>query len=812
MDISEDWLRQYANPAIDSEALSAALTMAGLEVESNRPVAPPFAGVVVGRVADVRRHPNADRLTVCRVDVGTGGLRTIVCGAPNVAEGIKVPCALPGTRLPGDVLIQVTTMRGVESHGMLCSARELGLSDEHSGLLLLADDAQVGRDIREALDLDDHVLSIKLTPNRADCLSVVGIAREVAAITGAPLALPAIEPVVATISDRLRVSVEAPDLCGRFSGRVVRNVDARAPTPQWMQQRLLRGGQRPISALVDISNYVMLELGRPSHVFDLDKVRGSLTVRWGRTGESVKLLNGQTVDVDGEVGVIADESGVEALAGVMGGDATAVSLDTRNIYIEAAFWWPDAIRGRARRYSFATDAAHRFERGVDFATTAEHVDYISRLVLEICGGQAGPVDDTVVRLPERAPVAMRIARCRKVLGIDIGADDMRRAFERLRLPFVRSADTFVVTPPSYRFDLESEEDLIEEVARLHGYERIPAHAPLARATMRAPSETWRSQHAVRGLLATLGYQELINYSFVDPAWETDFSAGDAPIAVVNPIAAQMAVMRSTLIGGLVATLGYNLNRKATRVRVFEIGRTFSRDMTVSDGPLAVQGIAQPLRVAGLTYGPADDEQWSVSNREVDFFDVKGDVERLLAPESAIFRSGVHPALHPGRSAIVEVRGRAIGIVGELHPRLRQKYELPKSVVVFEIELEPLLKRDLPAVRPVPKFQALQRDVAVLVDESVPYSSVIEAIDNRSRADDRLSVLREVRLFDVYRPRTGSYSAAEAGANTLLNKEKSLAFRLVLQDTDRPLSDTDADAAVSAVVEELSQRFGARLRQ
>src|SRR4030095_12911382 len=391
MDISESWLRQYFDPAVDSHARAAALPRGGMEAKETRPVAPRFSGVVVGRVAEVRRHPNADRLTVCRLDVGDGNLRTIVCGAPNVSEGIKVPCALPGAQLPGGLQIGVTTMRGVESQGMLCSARELGLSEDHAGLLVLPVSAQVGRDVRPELDLDDRVLSIKLTPNRADCLSVVGIAREVSAITDAPLTLPPIEPGPPTIKDCV-------------PRRVVRGVDARAPTPEWMQQRLLRSGQRPISALVDISNYVMLEFGRPSHVFDLDKVHGALTVRWGRSGEEVELLNGQTVQVDGDVGVIADARGVEALAGVMGGEATAVSLDTRNIYIEAAFWWPDAIRGRARRYNFSTDAAHRFERGVDYATNVDHIEYITRLIVEVCGGQPGPVDDQTLALPQRRPI------------------------------------------------------------------------------------------------------------------------------------------------------------------------------------------------------------------------------------------------------------------------------------------------------------------------------------------------------------------------------------------------------------------------
>lgn len=811
MDISESWLRQYCNPPIDGESLAEALTMAGLEVEERRPVAPPFSGVVVARVREVRKHPNADKLTVCEVDVGQSVPLSIVCGAPNVAPGITVPCALPGAQLPGGLQIKATTMRGVESNGMLCSARELGLSDDHSGLMLLDADAPVGADVRAWLELDDSILTIKLTPNRADCLSVVGVAREVAAISGAPLELPAKVAVEVVNVQRLPVMVQAPDLCGRFSGRVIRNVDARASTPMWMQQRLLRSGQRPISALVDISNYVMLELGRPSHVFDLDKVRGELRVRWGRSGESVQLLNGQTVQVDEQVGVIADEAGVEALAGVMGGEATAVSLETRNIYVEAAFWWPDAIRGRARRYNFSTDAAHRFERGVDFATTAEHVDYITRLILDICGGEPGPVDDTIVDLPSRAPVAMRIERCRKVLGVGVSADDMAAAFSRLGFGFERSHDAFVVTPPSFRFDLETEEDLIEEVARLFGYARIPANPPLAPARMQPKDEARRSPHDVRRLLAALGYQELVNYSFIDAEVEKDFADDAKAIGVVNPISAQMSVMRSSLLGGLVSVLGYNLNRKASRARLFEIGRVFRRDAGVADGPLSVQGVAQPMCVAGLAYGPANDEQWSVPSRDVDYFDVKGDVERLFAPALVTFVAATHPALHPGRSARIFMAGRDVGVIGELHPRLQQKHELPKGAVLFQLELEPLLDRPVPAARELSKFQPLQRDIAVWVDESVSYQQIVTAIDTRSRADDRLSALQELRLFDVYRP-SAAASTREVPANALLNKEKSLAFRIVLQDTARPLSDTDADAAVAAVVEELKRSFGARLRQ
>jgi phenylalanyl-tRNA synthetase beta chain len=816
MQFSEQWLRTYVNPPISSEELAHRLTMAGLEVEANEPVAPPFSRVVIGRVRTVARHPNADKLTVCEVDTGTGTMLSVVCGAPNVAQGICVPCALVGAVLPGDFRIKATTVRGVESQGMLCSARELGLSEDHSGLMILAPDAPLGRDVRDYLALEDRKLTIKLTPNRGDCLSVIGVAREVAAITGAPMALPGLEAVRPTIDERLLVRIHAPDLCGRFSGRVVRGLNAAAPTPEWMKQRLERSGQRPISALVDISNYVMLEFGRPSHIFDLDKVQGSLQVRWGRSGERVELLNGQSVEVDEQVGVIADDARVEALAGVMGGAATAVSLDTRNIYIEAAFWWPESIQGRSRRYNFSTDAAHRFERGVDFATTVDHIEVITQLVLSICGTQAtrvGPIDDQILRLPERKPVRLRTDRCRKVLGVAIEDEDMAQIFRRLGLSFIQSGGAFLVTPPPYRFDLEIEEDLIEEVARLWGFERIPAEAPRAGAAMRLVREDRRSPHALRREMAQAGYQELVNFSFVDAAWEADFAGNDRPIKVLNPIAAQLAVMRSTLIGGLVSVLRYNLNRKASRVRVFELGRVFLRDSSVEDGPLSVAGTRQPLRIAALAYGLATDEQWGERRRDVDFFDVKGDVERLLGSQDVRFVAKAHPGFHPGRAARICCNGSEIGWIGELHPRWLQKYEFSKAPIVFEIDVEPLLSARLPFAQAVPRFPAVVRDIALIVDESVTAQKVFDAVDALRQTDGRLSSLREFRLFDLYRPSAADSSkVAGVGANALLNKEKSLAFKIVLQDTERTLSDADVDAAIAVMVEGLTIQIGAKLRQ
>ena len=810
MQLSEQWLRSYADPPYSSDELADRLTMAGLEVESVDPVAPAFSGVVVAEVTRVAPHPNADKLTVCEVEVGAGEVLSIVCGASNAAPGIKAPCALIGAILPGGAEVSAATLRGVQSQGMLCSARELGLSDDHAGLLILDGDAPLGADLRDYLALDDRKLTIKLTPDRADCLSVVGVAREVAALAGSPLTLAATAPVQPVIADRLPVTIEARDLCGRFSGRVIRGVDAHAQTPARIKQRLERSGQRPISALVDISNYVMLELGRPTHVFDLDKVTGGLTVRWGRAGERVELLNGQTVDVDTNVGVIADQAGVESLAGIMGGTHTAVSLDTRNVYLEAAFWWPDAIRGRARRYNLSTDAAHRFERGVDYATNVDHVEYITRLIVDICGGQPGPVDDQMLALPQRKPITMRIERCRRVLGMAIGSDAIAKAFRRIGFAFEQDDEIFIVTPPSFRFDLQIEEDLIGEVARLTGYENIPAHPPRTAATMRAEPEERRTAHDVRRALSLAGYTELVNYSFVDTQSERDFAPNDDPIAVLNPIASQMSVMRTTLLGGLVNALSYNLNRKATRVRVFEIGRVYRRDRQQSEDSLQVGGVDQPNRIGGLAYGPNDDEQWAVPTRDVDFFDVKGDIESLLV--GARFVAEPHPALHPGRSAMIEIDGRRVGTIGQLHPRLQQRYELPKAPIVFELDLAPLLVRPLPRHSELSRFQPVLRDISVTVADAVPAQAMVDAVVTLSRSDRRLSPLRAFHVFDVYRAPRNSSKVTEASANVLLNNEKNLAFRVVLQDTERPVSDADADAAVEVIVEVLKQRFDARLRQ
>ncbi|TDQ44111.1 phenylalanine--tRNA ligase subunit beta [Tepidicella xavieri] len=807
MQFPESWLREFCNPPLSSEQLADVLTMAGLEVEACEPVAPPFSRVVVGAIVEAEPHPNADRLRVCKVDAGTGALLQIVCGAPNARVGIKVPCALVGAELPpGEdgkpFQIQVGKLRGVESFGMLCSARELGLSDDHAGLLELAADAPVGQDVREHLKLDDRLFTLKLTPNLAHCLSVYGIARELAALTGAPLNEPVFPRVPAAHTDKLPVKVLAPDLCGRFTGRIVRGINPQAPTPAWMVERLARCGQRSVSALVDISNYVMFDLGRPSHIFDLDKIHGGLQVRWGKAGEQLKLLNGNTVTVDETVGVIADDQAVESLAGIMGGDATSVGDETRNVFVEAAFWWPKAIAGRSRRYNFSTDAGHRFERGVDPQLTVEHVERITDLILQICGGQAGPIDDHIVHMPESKPVTLRVARAAKVIGMPVTQQQCADALRRLSLPVSEGDGTVTVTPPSFRFDLQIEEDLIEEVARVIGYDHLPHTPPLAPVTAKIRPESRRAPFQLRRQLAQLGYQETINYSFVEERWERDYAGNADPIRLLNPIASQMNVMRSSLLGSLLAVLRFNTDRKASRLRVFEVGRVFRKDPTVTDSDTTVAGFDQPLRVAGLAWGSEAALQWGMPARAVDFFDVKGDVEALLAPRQPRFEPATHPAMHPGRCAQVWLDGHPIGYVGELHPRWRQQEGWAQAPVMFELDCAAVLQRDVPQARPVSRQQPVERDIAVVVKDGVSHEALMQAIHGAATH----GWLRQAVLFDVYRPKAGAPSAAG-----LAPDEKSLAVRLTLERSDATLTDEEIDGVVQAVLAALAERVQARLR-
>ncbi|ASC68531.1 phenylalanine--tRNA ligase subunit beta [Achromobacter denitrificans] len=804
MQFPESWLRTLVNPPIATDELAHRLTMAGLEVEDTVPAAPAFSGVVVARIVEIAPHPDADKLRVCQVDDGSGERLQIVCGAPNAAAGLTVPLARVGAELPGGMKIGVAKMRGVQSSGMLCSARELGLSQDHAGLLELPAEMTPGQSIREALDLDDTLFTLKMTPNRADCLSILGVAREVAALTGAPLSVPTAAAVPVTLDERLPVKVEAPDLCGRFGGRVIRGVNARAATPDWMKTRLERAGQRSLSALVDISNYVMLELGRPSHVFDLDKIQGDLCVRWAREGETLELLNGQTVTLDPRVGVVAAGDQVESLAGIMGGEATSVTLDTQNIYLEAAFWWPESLAGRARRYKFSSEASHRGERGVDFATIPQHIEFITRLIVDICGGQVGPLDDQIVNLPKREPVRMRLARCHRVLGVPVTQAEVAKIFGSLGLEYAIEGDEFIVTPPSYRFDLELEEDLIEEVARIYGFENIPAVPPMARAKMYSQPEIRRGAHFLRRLTAAQDYQEVVNYSFVEADWERDYAGNETPVRLVNPIASHLSVMRSSLIGGLVANIRHNANRKQSRVRVFELGRVFMRDASAQDGPLEVAGVRQPLKLAGAAWGPAVEEQWGVATRHVDFYDVKMDVEALFGARGSRLRfaAAAHPALHPGRSARVELDGRQVGWIGELHPRWAQQADLAHAPVVFELDVTALSEGELPQVRELSRQPVVVRDLALWVDEGVSVQSMLDTVAAAVKADPQLAVVQDAQLFDVWREKPQHGEPAT---------EKSLAFRFWLQDTEVTLDEARVADCLARIKDALVAAHGARQR-
>ena len=790
MKFSESWLRSFVNPAVSGGEFSHLLTMAGLEVEEEESVAPSFDNVVVAHVLEVTKHPDADRLNVCRVDIGRGQVQQIVCGAPNVAAGLKVPCALPGASLPGDFKIKVAKVRGIESSGMLCSAKELCIADDASGLFVLPADAPIGQDLRSYLDLDDRLLTLKLTPNRADCLSLSGVAREVSALTSTPAAYPEVGETPIAIASKREIVLDAPDACPLYCGRVISGVDAKAPTPDWMKRRIERSGIRSISALVDITNYVMLELGQPLHAFDNSQLEGTIHARMAKPGEKILLLNEQTLELQDDVLLIADDKRPLAMAGIMGGENSGITLETREMFLESAFFAPKAIAGRARRYGFGSDASHRFERGVDFGATRRALERASQLILEICGGQAGPLCEARSTLPERQAVRLRPSRVTRVLGVSFTPEQIGALFARLDLRFKRDGDDFIVTPPSYRFDIEIEEDLIEEIVRLHGYENIPANAPRAQLSMLPQSEDARALSRIRQILADRGFQEVVNYAFVDEAWERDLAANTSLIRLANPIASQMSVMRSTLIGGLIANVVTNLKRKQNRVRVFETGRCFSRD--AQGGPVA--GFHQPWKLAGLAYGSAFPEQWGSAARNVDFFDIKGDVELLLAPVVARFEKIVHPALHPGRSARVIVDGKSIGVIGELHPQWLQKYDLPLAPVVFELDLDPVKLAKLPSFVEVSRQPSAIRDLAIVVNQKLELQQVIDGM-----IANRPSIVKDISLFDVY---TGKGIAAG---------EKSLAFRIVMQDTQRTLQEAEVDNAVQELIEYLQKTFAAQLR-
>ena len=784
MQFSYSWLKSWANPNLSADELASVLTMSGLEVEEQTTAAPAFTGVVVAQVKSVEKHPDADRLNVTQVDTGSGELIQIVCGAPNVAVGVKVPCALSGAVLPGDFKIKPTKMRGQQSNGMLCSAKELGIAEEASGLLILPDDAPVGQNIREYLDLDDTLFTLKITPNRADCLSIKGIAREVKALTHCE-ATPLSIPKMPQDTDRaFATHIQSPQDCGRLLTRVIEGVNANTPTPEWLKQRIERCGVRSVSVLVDIGNFVMLELGQPMHVFDLDKVSGSLTARRAVNGEKLACLNGKTVELKDDTLVIADEKQALSIAGLMGGEASAVSDSTQNILLESAFFYPNIIAGKSRQYGFGSDSSFRFERGVDFALQEDAIERATALIIGICGGKAGVVNKAEANLPERKAVCVRLNRIKTVLGIDVPADTVEKILTDLGLNPQKTPDGFSVIAPSFRFDIEIEEDLIEEIARVYGYDKVPFDSTQGKLLMDRQPETQKNRFELLQKVAGRDYREVINYAFVEEAWEQDFANNQNPIRLQNPIASQMSVMRSTLIGGLVATLQSNLNRKQSRVRLFEVARVFHK---AEDGTFR-----QPEKVALLAFGNAHAEQWGETNRRVDFYDVKGDVENLLSGDIE-FQAACHPALHPGRSATVLQNGTPVGIVGELHPKWVQKYDLPHAPVVAELDFEAVMSCRKNAYTPVSKFQAVRRDLAFVVNDTTNSDKLLKQLRKAAT-----NLVKSIDIFDVYR------------GQGLPENSKSIAVKIVLQSFDKTLQDEDSEQTIATLIA-AAEEIGAKLR-
>lgn len=789
MKVSYQWLRECVSLRLDPQALARRLTLAGIEAGTIEPVAPPLDGIVVGKIRSVSTHPRATNLKICDVEAGQRKMVRLVCGAPNVTVGAKVVLALPGAVVANGKRIEAVDIQGVESGGMLCSAAEIGLAEEADRLLELDASARVGAAIVEELLLDDVVLDVELTPNRGDCLSIFGIAREVAAVTGARCKIPTEPKIPIRTRERVRVKIAAKKECPRYVGRVVRGLNLNAVTPLWMRERLRRGGVRSLRPVVDVTNYVMLELGQPMHAFDVNKLRGGIRVHLATGTESFKLLDGRDLRAPTGSLLIADDRGGIALAGVMGGGDTAVGAETDAVFLESAFFAPEAIARHARALGIQTESSQRFERGVDPQLQRRALERATDLLLKIAGGQAGPITEAGNRPRAEKPIRLRAARVDRVIGYAIPRAQVERVLAALSMVVKRSKDGWLVTPPSYRFDIRIEEDLIEEVARLTGYENVPARLPAEPIAPPAISESQRTPARLRALLVDRDYQEVITYSFVDPAIERLVEPNASALTLANPISTDMAAMRTTLWPGMLRTLQYNVNRQCQRIRIFEIGRRFA-----SEGG----GTRETMVIAGAVSGSAHEEQWGLTKRAADFYDVKGDIEALLAGNGDMgafrFEAAHHPALHPGQTAAIYFNDDQIGWLGALHPSLQTRLDLGE-VVLFEIELAALTTKRIPTHVDVSRFPGIRRDLAIVVAEQIAAASVMDAVRNVAG-----KLLVNVQLFDVYRG-----EGVDSG-------RKSLALGLTLQDSSRTLKEAEVDSLMMQIVSTLRDEVGGELRR
>lgn len=790
MQFSEKWLREWVSPQQDMAAFGHQLTMAGLEVDAIVPVAPPFQGVLVCEVVSVVPHPDADKLRVTSVSTGAETLQ-IVCGAANVRVGLRVPVAVVGAELPGGLKIKQAKLRGVESFGMLCSEAEIGLAETADGLMELPADAPVGASIRDYLQLDDNMVELGITPNRGDCLSLRGLAREAGVLNRLSVCTPGIVPVKASHDETLAVSLVAPGACPNYVGRVIRNVNAAAETPLWMTEKLRRAGLRSISPVVDVTNFVLIELGQPMHAFDKAKLEGGIEVRMAHAGESLELLDGQVVMLRPDTLVIADSKKPLAMAGIMGGQGSSVSTETRDIFLESAFFDPLAAAGKARSYGLHTDSSHRFERGVDFRLQADAIERATALIMDVCGGEAGPltVAQSLPHQPKRAPITLRAERISKLLGFAMPAAEVDDILSRLGMTVVAQDGGWQVTPPSWRFDISIEVDLIEELARIHGYNNLPVTAPRADVRLAPQSETAVSEARLKRLLVDLGYQEAITMSFVEPGLLAKLDPASTPLALANPLSADLSVMRTTLWAGLLKAVLHNQNRQQPRVRLFETGLRFVP---------AKDGLRQERMLAGVVSGTVNVELWSHIKKDIDFFDIKGNIERVVALLGASdrvgYKSSAHPALHPGQTAELEMNGQSVGWVGALHPNLLADLGLAGPVYLFEICLEQLGEGRLPAFAELSRFPEVRRDIAVLCGRDVLAADILASVREVAGTE-----LRDCRLFDVYE------------GQGVASGQRSLAIGMIWQHPERTLQEDEVQARVDAVVDRLKTRFGVSLR-
>ncbi len=794
MQFSESWLREWVNPAISTDELTHQITMAGLEVDDVFPVAGEFTGVKIGRVVECAQHPDADKLRVTKVDVGEAELLDIVCGAPNCREGLTVAVATVGAILPGNFKIKKAKLRGQPSHGMLCSFSELGIDVESDGIMELACDAEIGRDFRDYLGLDDVAVDVDLTANRADCFSIRGLAREVGVLNRSDITEPSIETAVTTIEDSIAIDVQAPEACPRFLGRVVKNVNLKAPTPLWMQEKLRRCGIRSVDPVVDITNYVLLEQGQPMHAFDLAKIEGGIVVRSAEQGEKLTLLDDNEVTLSNDTLVVADHNQALAIAGIFGGKYSGVTCETTDILFECAFFAPDFIRGRARNYGLHTDASVRFERGVDYSLQFTAMERATQLLIDICGGEVAPVAcvESQAHLPTPNTVSLRRTKLDALLGHEIASDDVVEILERLGMNVETTTTGWDAVVPTWRFDIAIEQDLIEELGRIYGYDNIPNQNPFAALKMNDHLEAKLPLKRVRDLLVDRGYHEAITYSFVEPEQQKLIHPDVEPLILPHPISAEMSAMRLGLIQGLLNTVSHNQKRQQSRVRLFEHGLRFI------PCDKAENGMRQETMLAGVIAGTRSEEHWDIASNSVDFFDLKGDLEAILelsADEKAFrFTSTNHPALHPGQSAAVMLDDQQIGIIGTLHPELERKFGLNGRTIVFEIEWNAINRKLIPEAASLSKFPSNRRDIALVVDEKIASGDIVNACLEQGG-----DLLTDASLFDVY---VGQ--GVEQG-------QKSLAIALTLQSVERTLEESDIAGAVEAIVQHVSAKFGASLR-